>query len=185
LTALHSDDIRQTYSIAGTKEAGELKEGYVMAMERWRPASADRWEPFTNLVGIQGEVNRLFDTFLGRPGVTGTQAMRAWLPAVDLQETKDDLVLKVEVPGVREKDVSVSITGDLLTIKGERRWEDESKNQKFLHVERAYGQFERMIQLPLAVQADKVKATYRDGVLEITLPKAESLKPREIKIDIL
>ena len=102
-----------------------------------------------------------------------------------MHETKDDLVLTVEVPGVREKDIAVSITGDLLSIKGERRWEDESKDQKFLHVERAYGQFERLVQLPMAVQADKVKATYRDGVLQITLPKAEELKPREIKIDIL
>ena len=84
-----------------------------------------------------------------------------------------------------EKDVAVSIIGDLLTVKGERRWDDQSKDQKFLHVERVYGQFERLIQLPMAVQADKVKAAYRDGVLEITLPKAEELKPREIKIDIL
>ena len=102
-----------------------------------------------------------------------------------MHETKDDLVLRVELPGVTEKDVAVSIIGDLLTIKGERRWDDQSKDQKFLHVERAYGQFERLIQLPMAVQADKVKAAYRDGVLEITLPKAEELKPREIKIDIL
>jgi HSP20 family protein len=107
------------------------------------------------------------------------------MPAVDMHETKDDLVLRVEVPGVREKDVAVSITGDLLTVRGERRWEDESKDQKFLHVERVYGQFERMIQLPMAVQTDKVKASYRDGVLEIKLPKAEELKPREIKIEIL
>lgn len=156
-----------------------------MAMERWRPfGTVDRWEPFRNLVDIQGEVNRLFDTFAGRPSA-GTPAGRPWLPAVDMHETKDNLVLRVELPGVREKDVAVSITGDLLTIKGERRWEDESKDQKFLHVERVYGQFERMIQLPMAVQADKVKAAYRDGVLEITLPKAEELKPREIKIDIL
>jgi HSP20 family protein len=158
-----------------------------MAMERWYQfGSADRWEPFRNVVDIQGEVNRLFDNFLGRPGVGTTPSGRTWLPAVDMHETKDDLVLKVEVPGVREKDVSVSITGDLLSIRGERRWnEEDARDQKFLHVERVYGQFERLIQLPLAVQADKVKATYRDGVLEIRLPKAEELKPREIKIDIL
>jgi HSP20 family protein len=156
-----------------------------MAMERWRPfGSVDRWEPFRNLVDIQGEVNRLLDTFVGRP-VTGTTGQgRTWLPAVDMHETKDDLVLRMEVPGVREKDVTVSITGDLLTIKGERRWDDESKDQKFLHVERVYGHFERLIQLPMAVQPDKVRASYRDGVLEVTLPKAEELKPREIKIDI-
>jgi HSP20 family protein len=157
-----------------------------MAMERWRPfGSVDRWEPFRNLVDIQGEVNRLFDSVAGRPMAGAPAAGRSWMPAVDMHETKDDLVLRVEVPGVREKDVAVSITGDLLTIRGERRWEDESKDQKFLHVERVYGQFERMIQLPMAVQTDKVKASYRDGVLEIKLPKAEELKPREIKIEIL
>ena len=94
----------------------------------------------------------------------------------------------MEVPGISDKDVSVSITGDLLSIKGERRWEQgakESKDNTVLHVERVYGQFERMIQLPLAVQGDKVKATYRDGVLEVRLPKAEEVKPRAIKIDIL
>jgi HSP20 family protein len=157
-----------------------------MAMERWRPMGAvDRWDPFRNLIDIQGEVNRLLDTFGGRPMTGQAPQGRTWLPPVDMHETKDNLVLKVELPGVREKDVAVSITGDLLTIRGERRWDDESKDQKFLHVERVYGQYERMIQLPMAVQADKVKAAYRDGVLEVTLPKAEELKPREIKIDVL
>jgi HSP20 family protein len=148
-----------------------------MAMERWRPfGSVDPWEPLRNLVDIQGEVNRMLDTFVGRP-MAGTLARgRTWLPAIDMHETRDDLVLKVELPGVNERDV--------LTIKGEQRWDDETKDQNFLHVERVYGQFERLIQLPLAVQADKVRAAYRDGVLEITLPKAEELKPREIKIDI-
>ena len=155
-----------------------------MAMERWRPfGAADRWEPFRNVSDIQGEVNRLFDTLLGRP-MTGPRG-RAWLPPVDMHETKDDLVLNVELPGVSEKDVTVSITGDLLSIKGERRWNDEAKDRQYLHTERVYGQFERLVQLPMAVQADKVKASYRDGVLQITLPKAEELKPREIKIDIL
>jgi HSP20 family protein len=154
-----------------------------MAMERWRPFGfADRWEPFRNVSDIQGEVNRLFDTFLGRPAAPAT---RSWLPAVDMHETKDELVLSFEVPGVSEKDVAVSITGDLLSIKGERRVADQTKAQQYLHTERVYGEFERLIQLPMAVQADKVKATYRDGVLTVTLPKAEELKPREIKVDIL
>jgi len=137
-----------------------------MAMERWRSfGTVDRWEPFRNLVDIQGEVNRLFDSFAGRPMAGAPAAGRPWLPAVDMHETKDELVL--------------------LTIKGERRWDDQSKDQTLLHVERVYGQFERLIQLPMAVQADKVKAAYRDGLLEIKLPKAEELKPREIKIEIL
>ncbi len=157
-----------------------------MAMVRWRPfGSVEGWEPLRNLVDIQSEVNHLLDTFSGRQPLGVMPQSRSWLPAVDMHETKDSLTLKVELAGVRDKDVAVSITGDLLTIKGERRWDDEVKDQKFLHVERAYGQFERLIQLPMAVQADKVKASYRDGVLEITLPKVEELKPRDIKIDIL
>ena len=102
-----------------------------------------------------------------------------------MYETKDDLVLMTEVPGVKEKDVSVSITGDLVSIKGERRFDEEMKEPSVLHLERVYGRFERLVQLPIPVQADKVKATYRDGVLEIRLPKAEEVKPRQIKIDIL
>jgi len=156
-----------------------------MAMEHWRPfGTADRWEPFRNMGDIQGEVNRLFESFLGRP-MAAASPMRAWLPAVDMHETKDALVLTVEVPGVSEKDVTVSMTGDLLSIKGERRVADEAKDQQYLHSERVFGHFERLIQLPFDVQADQVKATYRDGVLQVTLPKAEELKPREIKIDIL
>ena len=158
-----------------------------MAMERWRPfGTLDRWEPFRNLVDMQGEVSRLLDAFAGRP-VTGAAGAAAcpWMPSLDMYETKDELVLRLELPGVREKDVAVAITGDLLSIKGERRWDDESKDQKLMHVERVYGRFERLIQLPMAVQVDKVKASYRDGVLEISLPKADELKPRDIKIDIL
>ena len=160
-----------------------------MAMERWRPISGpssvvDRWEPFRNLGEIQGEVNRLFDTFAGRP--TGRSGSSTWLPLVDMSETTDDLVVTVEVAGVHEKDIALSITGDMLSIKGERRWQaSEDKNQKVLHSERPYGTFERFIQLPIAVQAERVKATYRDGLLEITLPKTENLRPHEIKIDLL
>jgi HSP20 family protein len=158
-----------------------------MAMERWRPfgTTMERWEPFRSGADIQTEVNRLFDNFFGRPAGGAHQSGRAWAPAVDMYETKDDLMLTVELPGVREKDVTVSITGDLLVIKGERRFEQEVKEQSLLHVERTYGKFERLIQLPMPVRSDKVKATYRDGVLEIQLPKVEAVKPKEIKIDIL
>jgi HSP20 family protein len=90
-----------------------------------------------------------------------------------------------ELPGVSEKDVNVSITGDLLTVRGERQWQEQAKNDNYHRLERMYGKFERSVQLPFPVQANKVKATYRDGVLVVTLPKAEEVKPREIKIDIL
>ena len=128
-----------------------------MAMERWRPFGfADRWEPFRNLSDMQGEMNRLFDTFVGRPAVGRCHGRARGCRRSTCHETKDDLVLTVEVPGVSDKDVPVSITGDLLTIKGERRWEQEREGDQdntVLHVERVYGQFERMIQLPIAVQA--------------------------------
>ena len=155
-----------------------------MAMGHWRPfglSTMERWEPF-RVSDIQTEVNRLFDSLVGHPATTDG---RGWAPPVDMYATKDDLVLTLELPGVSEKDVTVTITGDLLTVKGERRFEQQMKEQDLLHVERTFGKFERLIQLPMAVQSDRVKASYRDGVLEIRLPKAEELKPKEIKIDIL
>ncbi|PYO01037.1 MAG: Hsp20/alpha crystallin family protein [Candidatus Rokuibacteriota bacterium] len=110
---------------------------------------------------------------------------RLWLPLVDMFETKDDLHVTFEVPGVREKEVNVSITGDLLTVKGERKWDKEQADGSYHRLERVYGKFERSLALPVPVQAGKVKASYRDGVLEIRLPKAEEIKPKEIKIDVL
>lgn len=142
--------------------------------------AVERWEGATD---IQREMNRLFDDFLGRPAMVPT-GDRLWVPLADLSETKDDLCITFEVPGVREKEVSVSITGDLLTVKGERKWDKEQK-ESYHRLERVYGKFERSVALPVPIQADKVTATYRDGVLEIRLPKAEEAKPKEIKIDIL
>jgi len=156
-----------------------------MAVERWRPFGTfmERGEPFRD---IQSEMNRLFDSFFGRPTATATgTGSRVWMPVVDMFETKDELLLNFELPGVREKDVSLSITGDLLTVRGERQFRQELNDDNYYHVERAYGKFERSVQLPIPVQADRVKATYRDGVLEVKLPKAEEVRAKEIKIDIL
>jgi HSP20 family protein len=108
-----------------------------------------------------------------------------WAPAVDIWEDKDNLVLTFEIPGIRDKDVNVSITDDLLSVRGERRFDRDVKDESYHRLERVYGKFERNVQLPMPVQADKVKAVYREGVLEITLPKAEEVKPKQIKIDIL
>jgi len=154
-----------------------------MAMVRWSPfVSMERWDPFRNVSDIQEEVNRLLAGFLGRP--TPATDVRSWAPAVDMHETKDDFVLKFELPGVKDKDVSLSITEDLLTVKGERAFTGDSEGENARHIERVYGKFERSVRLPMPVQAEKVKATYRDGVLEVKLPKAEEVKPKAIKIDI-
>ena len=157
-----------------------------MAMDRWRPFGGlvERWEPF-RVSDIQGEMNRLFDNFFGQAPMATAARERMWAPPVDVRENKDNLVLAFEIPGVREKDVTVSITGDLLTVKGERGFDREIKDESYHRVERLYGKFERMVQLPMSVQSDKVRASYRDGVLEVTLPKAEEVKPKEIKIDVL
>ena len=155
-----------------------------MAIDRWRPfVSIERWDPFRNMSDMQGEVNRLFDSFLGRPAAGAAE--RAWVPVLDIHETKDELVLNFELPGVTDKDVSLTITGDLLTLKGERTTNRDVKDETTYHAERVYGKFERSVQLPMPVQADKVKATYRDGVLEVKLPKVEEVKPKAIKIDII
>lgn len=158
-----------------------------MALERWRPfGTVEHWEPFRNMSDFQGEMNRLFDSFFGRPTAVATATgTRAWAPVFDMYETKDELVLNIELPGVHEKDVSLSITGDVLSVKGERTFDQEQKDENYFHLARVYGRFERSIELPMPVQADRVKATYRDGVLEVKLPKAEEVKPKEIKIDIL
>jgi HSP20 family protein len=158
-----------------------------MAIDRWRPfVAVERWDPFRNMSDIQGGVNRLFDGFLGRPAVSGAgSAVRTWAPVLDMHETENEVVLNFELPGVSEKDVALSITGDLLTLKGERTVNREFKDDNAYHAERVYGKFERSVQLPMPVQSEKVKATYRDGVLEVKLPKAEEVKPKAIKIDII
>jgi len=122
-----------------------------MAIERWRPfVSVERWDPFRNMSDIQGEVNRLFDSFLGRPtAASPASGVRMWAPVLDMHETKDDLVLNFELPGVREKDVSLSITGDLLTVRGERGFDRDTKDETTHHIERVYGKFERSVQLPM------------------------------------
>ena len=117
----------------------------------------------------------------GNPTVIPNQEGSRLTPSV-VAFTKDGEIL---VGQVAKRQAITNPENTVFSIKGERRWEDEAKDQKFLYVERAYGQFERLVQLPMAVQADKVKATYREGVLQITLPKAEELKSREVKIDIL
>ena len=157
-----------------------------MALVRFRPFSS-AVDPFRDLSDIQSEMNRLFDGFFGRPSQVGQVGgmERVWAPAVDMYETKDELVITAELPGLTEKDIHLSITGDMLTIRGERRWDQEVKQENYYRGERWFGKFERALPLPIPVQAEKVKASYRDGVLTVTLPKAEEIKPKEIKIDVV
>ena len=153
-----------------------------MTLVRFRPLGTTV-EPLRDVSDIRSEMNRLFDGFFGRSSPVPTLE-RVWSPAVDMYETKDELAVKMELPGVSEKDIHLSITGDMLTLKGERRLEQPSKQEDYYRMERWYGRFERTLPLPFPVQSDKVKATFRDGVLTVSLPKAEQIRAREIKIDV-
>jgi len=142
-----------------------------------------RWEPFRNLTSFQEQMNRLFeDAFLrGRPD---DSALTAWAPAVDIYETQDELVVKADLPAVIEKDLDVRVENNMLTIRGERKFEREVSEDSYLRVERAYGSFSRSFSLPNTVNTDAIKAEYRNGVLTVRMPKREESKPKQIKVSI-
>ena len=156
-----------------------------MAIVRFRPFSQQAVDSFRDFGDMQAEVNRLFDNFLGRPAQQPGSMERVWAPAVDIYETADALMVAAELPGLDEKDIHLSIIGDVLSVRGERKWNQEVKQESYYRGERWYGKFERSLPLPMPVQADKDTARYRDGVLTITLPKVEEIRPKEIKIDVL
>ncbi|HKW93204.1 MAG TPA: Hsp20/alpha crystallin family protein [Methylomirabilota bacterium] len=151
-----------------------------MAPIRFRPFSAVV-NPARDVTDIQIHMNQLFENFLGHPGTLGME--RRWIPAVDVYETKNEVVVSAELPGLREKDIRVSVTGDLLTIQGERQGNTEAEDGGHYRRERWFGKFERTFSLPVPVETNQVKATYRDGVLTVKLPKVEEIKPKEIKIE--
>jgi HSP20 family protein len=143
-----------------------------------------RWRPFKDLISIQNEMNRLFDDFFGRPFTRLEWTEEAWSPSVDVSETKDNVIVNAEIPGMNKEDVKVSVQDNVLILSGERKQEKEEKNANYHRIERSYGSFSRSFTLPTSVQADKVKATYKDGILKITLPKTEEVKPKEILISV-
>ncbi|MFQ6003024.1 MAG: Hsp20/alpha crystallin family protein [Candidatus Zixiibacteriota bacterium] len=143
-----------------------------------------RWRPFRDLLSIQDEMNRLFDDFFGRPVTRPTWTEEVWSPYVDVSETKDNVIVNAEIPGMSKDDVKVSVQDNVLTLSGEKKQEKEEKDANYHRIERSYGSFSRSFTLPTSVQPDKVKATYKNGILKITLPKTEEVKPKEIPISI-
>ena len=148
-----------------------------------------RFDPFRELDRLQSEVNRLFDGFTGPQGEGRSTAMtatpfsgRMWSPSVDVAENQNEIVLHAELPGLKQEDIDIELTGDTLTIRGERRFENQERKDDFVRVERSYGRFQRSFTLGVPVQGDKVSASYRDGVLEIHLPKSEETKPRKVQV---
>jgi HSP20 family protein len=144
-----------------------------------------RWEPVRELSSLQSEMNRLFNTFFDTPATGGNgAAARRWVPAMDLVETGEHFVLRADLPGLAEGDVSIELEDNVLTVSGERKTEHEDKNEGYYRMERSFGQFRRSLTLPEGVDADKIAATFDKGVLEVRVPKPEERKPRRVAISV-
>lgn len=137
--------------------------------------------PFRELSTLRREMDNLWNRFFGETTLPSVFA-KEWAPTVDVSETKEHVVVKAEMPGLEAKDIDVSLSGDLLTIKGEKKKEEEKKDEHYHYRERYAGSFQRSLRLPVAVKGEKVEATFKNGVLTITLPKAEEAKKKAIKI---
>ena len=143
-----------------------------------------RWEPVRELNTIQGEINRLFNSFFDTPVGAGEGAGRRWLPAMDLVEADDHYVLRADLPGLAEDDVTIEVENDVLTVSGERRAEHEQRGEGYHRLERAYGSFSRSLTLPDGVDPETVQASFERGVLEVRIPKPEQRKPRRVSISV-
>lgn len=141
-----------------------------------------RWEPFRNLSSLQEQVNQLFESNFPSRGSEST--LTAWAPAVDVYETENELVIKADLPDVSEKDLDVRVENNMLTIHGERKFEQRVKEENYLRMERSYGSFSRSFSLPNSVNTEAIKAEYKDGVLNITLPKRAESKPKQVKVAV-
>jgi len=139
-----------------------------------------RWNPNRELANFRRSFGRLFNEW-DDEAPTRTSF---WKPAVDIFETKDSLVMKVELPGVNKEDVKIDLDNQILTLSGERKFDHEVKEDDYHRIERAYGQFQRSFTLPNKIDAERIEAHYRDGMLEVVLPKKEEAKPRQININV-
>jgi HSP20 family protein len=144
-----------------------------------------RWDPARELDTLQGEMNRLFSSFFDTPrtGGNGTPARR-WIPAMDLVETEDHFVLKADLPGVAESDVSIELESNVLTLSGERKTEHDAKKDGYYRLERPTGTFSRALTLPEGVDSGAVSASFDNGVLEVRIPKPAEAKPRRVQISV-
>ncbi len=143
-----------------------------------------RWRPTRNLESVQDEVNRVFESFFNAPMRRRGEDVGGWYPDVDVVESKDNIEVQVDLPGMEKDDIKVSVEDSVLTIKGERKAMKEEKEKNYHQIERTYGTFTRSFSLPTSVEGEKIKANYKNGVLKIDLPKAEAVKPKEIPIDV-
>ena len=158
-----------------------------MTVIRWKPLrDISRWSPVADLSAefgsMQKEFDRIFDRFRGGMAESALAA-EVW-PSVDIVENDESFLVNVELPGVRKEDVKITINDGVLTVKGEKKQEGEVKEDNYRRIERTFGSFERSFTLPVGVQSERIAAAYSNGVLSITVPKAEQAKPREIEVKV-
>ena len=142
-----------------------------------------RWDPFREMEGMRSRLNRFFAS---PPSLTEDDMMTfsGWAPAVDIQETEKEYLVKTDLPDVKKEDVRVAVENGVLSVEGERKQEKEENGKKFHRIERSYGKFVRRFALPTEVEADKVQADFKDGVLNVHLPKAVAAKPRAVEVKV-
>ena len=158
----------------------QKKEGAPMNLVR---CNRQEWlDPFRLLKDFHSDVDNFFSSPLRRAGIENLSQL--FEPDIDLIEEENQYLLKVDTPGMEKEHIDISVTGNLMTIKGERKEEDEKKGGNYYHSERRFGAFYRTVEFPTDVKADQVKATYKNGVLELVVPKADTAKPKQIKVEM-
>lgn len=156
-----------------------------MAIERWRPGwGLAPWRPLGELEEMERRFEDAFDQTFPAIWRRHRGEERGWAPPIEMFEKEDSYTLKAELPGMKKDEIDVSVTGDTLTIKGERKAETETREEDYYCCERSYGSFFRSIKVPTAVDTEKIEANYQDGVLELTLPKAPEVKPKKIDVAV-
>ncbi len=145
----------------------------------------ERWTPFNDLELIRNEMNKLFNSSFDRwNGDDGAAVNSLWTPAIDVVDAKNEVRIQAEIPGLNKEDIKIAVDGDTLTITGEKKQINEVKEGNLIRTERAYGSFYRAMTLPQTVDSSAIKAAYKNGVLELTLPKKEEAKPKQITVDV-
>ena len=153
------------------------------SLTRWQRPVLSPWLGFGRLTDLRDEIDRLFEAPLSEL-TRGSQILSGWTPAMDVYEDKDNLYVRAELPGMKREDIDLSMHEGSLSISGERKSEENFKNSELYRAERFFGRFQRTVTLPTTVAVDKVKATYKDGILTVTLPKAEEAKPKQISVSV-
>ena len=145
-----------------------------------------RWRPTRDLMNIQDEMYRAFDRFFSKDSWSDEESVSqaGWYPVVDINESNDEYLLNAELPGLKKEDIHISFTNGVLRLEGERKKEKEEKDTNYHRVERVFGKFCRTFRLPNTVKTDKISADFKDGILNIRLPKVEQVKPKEIEVEI-